>query len=140
MAIWEESHSNVFSTRRGNFSVTTGSDFVFNQDNVDFKVEKAPTDQFELIQVFTAEGRTEKEAMDNVKSIKYNFEQKDSTLMLSDHFPIPKGVKFRNQKVLLILKVPVGKSIYIDESMVDILDDIDNVTNTWDGDMGGKSL
>ena len=135
----EESHSNVFSTRRGNFSVTTGSDFVFNQDNVDFKVEKAPTDQFELIQVFTAEGRTEKEAMDNVKSIKYNFEQKDSTLMLSDHFPIPKGVKFRNQKVLLILKVPVGKSIYIDESMVDILDDIDNVTNTWDGDMGGHT-
>lgn len=135
----EESHSRIFSTRRGNFSVTTGSDFVFNQDNVDFKIEKAPTDQFELIQVFSAEGRTEKEAMDNAKSIKYNFEQKDSTLMLSDHFPIPKGVKYRQQKVLLILKVPVGKSIYIDESMVDILDDIDNVTNTWDGDMGGHT-
>lgn len=135
----DEKNNTNFSAGGTKFSIKTGSDFEFNQDNVQFEIEKSPNNNFELIQIVSSKGRTEKDAMDNIKGIKYNFEQKDSTLMLSDHFPIPKGVKFRNQKVRLILKVPVGKSIYIDESMVDILHDIDNLTNTWDGDMGGHT-
>ena len=35
----------------------------------------------------------------------------------------------------LVLKVPVGKTIYINRNMKHIINDIDNVTNTWDGDM-----
>ena len=57
--------------------------------------------------------------------------------MFSDRFPIPKGVKFRDQEVKMILKVPVGKSVYFDESIEDIIFDIENVTNTWDHHMGG---
>lgn len=121
----------------GPFSVTTGTDFVFRQDNVSFDVQKSPGDKFELVQIVTANGTTEKIAMENARDVVYNFEQKDSLLMFSDHFPIPKGSKFRDQKVKLILKVPVGKSVYLDESMEDIIYDIENTTNTYDGNMGG---
>jgi hypothetical protein len=37
------------------------------------------------------------------------------------------------------LKVPVGKSVYLSEKSDWIIYDVDNVTNTWDGDMVGKT-
>ena len=64
-------------------------------------------------------------------------QQKDSLLMFDDRFPIPKNVMYRDQSVKMILKIPVGKTIYMDESIEDIIYDIENVTNTWDHHMGG---
>jgi hypothetical protein len=34
--------------------------------------------------------------------------------------------------------VPEGKAIYLGEDMVKIIHDIENVSNTWDGDMVNK--
>ena len=59
--------------------------------------------------------------------------------MFSDYFPVPKGIKYRMQKVRMILKVPVGKSVHLSERSRFIIYDIDNVTNTWDGDMAGNT-
>ena len=42
---------------------------------------------------------------------------------------------FRSQRVKLILKVPVGKSVYLSAGTKHILDDVDNVTDTWDWEM-----
>jgi hypothetical protein len=39
----------------------------------------------------------------------------------------------------MILKVPEGKSIYLNKNMTDIIDDIENTENMWDGDMIGKT-
>ncbi len=134
---YDEDNKRTYHGGGTSYSVVTGTDFVFRQDNVSFDVQKAVGDKFELVQVISAQGSTEKVAVDNAREVVYNFEQKDSLLMFSDHFPIPKGTKFRDQKVKLILKVPVGKSVYLDESMEDIIYDIENSTNTYDGDMGG---
>lgn len=133
----DENNVRIFNHSGRNFSITTGSNMVYNTDNVHFTIQKSPTDQFELVQIFSSNGATEREAVETAHKINYNFEQRDSTIMFSSHFPLPKGSKFRDQKVRLILKVPVGKSVYLDESMEEIINDIDNVTNTWDGDMGG---
>jgi hypothetical protein len=38
----------------------------------------------------------------------------------------------------MILKVPEGKSIFMNEKMKSIIYDIENVNNMWDGDMVGK--
>ncbi len=135
----EEDNSKFFHRRGSNFSVTTGSNFMFNSDDVWFTVQKAPADKFEMLRIYSANGATESLAVESARSIIYNFEQKDSLLMFSDHFPIGKGTKYRGQHVNLILKVPVGSSIFIDESMEDIIRDIPNVTDTWDGDMGGHT-
>jgi len=45
---------------------------------------------------------------------------------------------WRDQKVFITVKVPEGKAVYIDENMDDILNDIENVSNTRDREMTGK--
>ncbi|MBL0341738.1 MAG: hypothetical protein IPP71_12835 [Bacteroidetes bacterium] len=37
------------------------------------------------------------------------------------------------------MKVPVGKSVYMSENLDKIIYDVKNVTNTFDGDMVGKT-
>ena len=46
--------------------------------------------------------------------------------------------KWREKEVTMILKVPEGKSIYLNNKMKDIIYDIQNTENMWDGDMVGK--
>jgi hypothetical protein len=48
-------------------------------------------------------------------------------------------MKYRGQHVKLILKVPVGKSVFLKQGSRHIIYDIKNVTNTYDGDMIGKT-
>ena len=46
-----------------------------------------------------------------------------------------KDEKWRVQNLKIILKVPIGKSIYLSKSLKNILHDLDNVTNTHDSKM-----
>jgi len=41
--------------------------------------------------------------------------------------------------VYLTLKVPEGKSVYLNQKMTSIIADIENNENMWDGDMVGKT-
>ena len=45
----------------------------------------------------------------------------------------------RGQDVRLVLKLPVGKSVYLGKDLEAIIYDIENVTNTWDDDMLGRT-
>jgi hypothetical protein len=74
-----------------------------------------------------------------VKNINYLPEITDSTIVLSHYFSALKEDRLRGQKVKVILKIPVGKTIYLDKSIKNIIYDIDNVTNTWDSEMLGKN-
>jgi hypothetical protein len=48
---------------------------------------------------------------------------------------LEKNDKWRMQDVKMILRIPVGQTIYLNEEMRNIIYDIGNVTNTWDSDM-----
>lgn len=122
-----------------NFSIRSGEDISRLTGSVNLDIQKADGDQFELIKITSAHGTTEKQAYENASKINYNFEQKDSLVQFSNYFPLTKDSKYRGQKVKLILKVPVGKSVYLGERSRYIIYDIDNVTNTYDGDMTGKT-
>jgi len=50
---------------------------------------------------------------------------------------VPYADKFRDQEVKVSIALPVGKSIYLDPSSREIIYDIENVTNTYDGKMMG---
>ena len=75
----------------------------------------------------------------NVEDITYNFVQKDSTLRFDPYYLLKDNAKWRNQEVDLTLKVPEGKSVYLGSKMKDIINDIQNTENMWDGDMVGKT-
>jgi len=103
-----------------------------------FDVEKSNTDDFVLIVRKKSRGGSEEEAGQKVQEIVYNFNQKDSTLYFDPYYTLLEGKRWLGQEVDLTLKVPEGKAIYLDDDMVKIIYDIENVSNTWDGDMVGK--
>jgi phage shock protein PspC (stress-responsive transcriptional regulator) len=108
-------------------------------DNVDLDVQRADGDQFELIKITTSRGASRKDAEINANGIGYEIVQDDSVIRFSRDFILTKPNKFRSQKIRMVLKVPVGKSVFIGENMEDIIYDIKNVTNTWDNDMIGHT-
>ena len=101
-------------------------------------IEKSQSGNFELILKKKSRGRTHGDAVENADEIKYSWKQIDSLMIFDEYFTLPVGDKWRNQKLQIILKVPEGKAVFLDKSVDDIIHDIENVSNTWDGDMIGK--
>lgn len=126
-----------------NWSITTtgwgGDKDTIRIDNVDLDIQRADGDQFELVKITTGRGPNRKEAESNANNIGYQIVQDDTVLRFSRDYTISPPAKFRAQKIRMILKVPVGKSVFIGENMEDLIYDIKNVTNTWDNDMIGHT-
>ncbi len=121
-------HWNLVKVNKGGIS--------FGYPEVD--IEKSETDSFKLIVIKGAQGSTNKEATIRARSINYEFSQQDSVIDFSAYFDITKEDKWRDQSVRIVLQVPVGKVIYLNKNMKNIIYDIDNVTETWDHDMVGR--
>jgi phage shock protein PspC (stress-responsive transcriptional regulator) len=107
------------------------------QNYIEFDVLKSNTDSMELKIVRSSNGKSIKDATNNAKMISYNYNVVDSSIFLDNYLSTVKENKIRGQQVRVKLYLPVGKSIYLDKSLNRIIDDIDNVTNTWDHDMLG---
>jgi len=121
-----------------------GFSFSFNNESVklsDVKLDivKSNTDQFELTRILYARGRTRQEAASHAQKISYSIAQNDSAILFDRAFELAAGEKFRAQRMQLILKVPVGKRVYLAGNMTKIIYDIDNVANIWDHDMVNKT-
>jgi|SRR6185436_12177393 len=131
------SYNGIFNGN--NFNIRTGDEIQKIAGLVQLDIQKAEGDKFELVKITRARGTTEKQAYEAASKVNYNFEQKDSLVKLSNYFPVTKNMKYRGQHVKLILKVPVGKSVFLKQGSRHIIYDIKNVTNTYDGDMIGKT-
>ena len=69
------------------------------------------------------------------ESINYNYQITKDDLVLDDFFTLEKESKWIVEEVNLLLKVPTGKTIYLDHSLNNIIDDIED--GMWDEDMLG---
>ena len=98
-------------------------------------VVESNSDSVEMVINYSSRGLTKKEANENAKSIKYSYTQNNKELIFDEVFSVLRSNKFRAQEVNIKLKLPKGKVIYFDKSVKYLLDDIENTTNTWDGDM-----
>ncbi len=101
-------------------------------------IEKASGNTFVLAVKQSSRGRTRESARDHASDISYTWQLKDSVIYFEPYFFLETGDKWRDQELHITLKVPVGGTIYLDEKMVEIIYDIENVTNTWDAEMVGK--
>ena len=86
-------------------------------NNVDVRIVKATNDSFRVTVIKTATGRSRNIAEENAARIQYTGAQKDSVLLMDKGIAINKTDKFRNQRVVLTIYVPVGKRIKIDKSI-----------------------
>jgi hypothetical protein len=98
-------------------------------------VIKSQSDAVELVVVKEAKGSDRKMAIERAKNIDYKIAVNDSLILCDQLFRVNHADKFRVQSVKVILKVPVGKVVYLDETLENMLNDVDNTTNTYDGDM-----
>lgn len=85
--------------------------------NVTVFVEKAKGDSFRVTMAKYANGPTRAKANETAEKIQYNVEQKDSMLLLPKGIPVSRTNKFRNQNVILVVYVPVGKKIKINRNV-----------------------
>ncbi|MCE2847064.1 MAG: PspC domain-containing protein [Sphingobacteriales bacterium] len=129
----------------GTYTIISEDDFSVNEDadsiyfgSVQLDIRKAKGDVFELTQSLISRGSDQKEASRNATSVRHSIEQNGDLLSIGSAFGLPKGTFYRGQKIRLVLYVPVGKSVYLDESSGSLIHDIQNVSNTLDEDMPGR--
>ena len=86
-------------------------------NNVDVRIVKSTNDSFKVTVIKMATGRSRSIAENNAAQIQYSGVQKDSVLLMDKGIAINKTDKFRNQRVVFTIYVPVGKRIKIDRSI-----------------------
>ena len=101
-------------------------------------VEKSKNDQIALIKKVSARGTTRQRAFERASAIQYDAVVSGNEVAFSPYLEIVKPDKWRYQEVDLTLELPEGKTVYLDESMREIIYDIKNVTNTHDRNMLGR--
>ena len=118
-------------------------------ENVAVKILKSPNDSFKVTMLKMANGSSRRVADTLARLIQFNVAQKDSLLILDKGIAITKTDKFRNQRIILTVYVPVGKQIRINRNVGwghdihfngfaytdDNYIDIDNEEKGWDEDV-----
>jgi phage shock protein PspC (stress-responsive transcriptional regulator) len=88
-------------------------------NTVRLNIVKSKDTAFHVHRLKFSRGRTRAEAQDLARRISFEPVQEDSILLLPRGFGISQQEKFRNQQLLLVIEVPVGKKIEIDKSVHD---------------------
>ncbi len=86
-------------------------------ENVTIKIIKSPTDSFRVTIIKMANGSNRRNADTLASLIKFNAIQKDSLLVLDKGITITKVDKFRNQRIIITVYVPVGKQIKVNNNL-----------------------
>ncbi len=113
-----------------------GKEFLLGTPRLD--IEKTDAQEFSLVIKNRSRGRDLEKAQQFAREIKYKFDRKDSVLTFQPWFMVPENSTWKNQEVHITLKVPENKTVYFNENIVELLHDIENTSNTWEGDMVGK--
>jgi phage shock protein PspC (stress-responsive transcriptional regulator) len=135
--LYESLIDDEISLDRMKIAVVNGKERLLGHPR--FTIEKGSSDEYLLLIKKRARGSNAEDAQNNVEQIEYNFSQKDSTINLDPYYFLKEDAKWRDQEVSMTLKVPEGKSVYMDVKMASIIYDIENTSNMWDGDMVGKT-
>ena len=104
--------------------IQTGSFELFENDdelitkNIHLNFEKGKGDNITIKQSVYTRGESVAEVNQLAESLNYPLILKENKLILPTHFAIPKGIKYRGQRVIIDVKVPEGKSIILGENVL----------------------
>jgi phage shock protein PspC (stress-responsive transcriptional regulator) len=102
---------------KGPFFELTEDSLTLNTVRID--IIKSNDSAWHLERVRRSMGNNTSEARSLASQINFPVEQKDSILTLSRGFVITPQQQFRNQKVLLVIEMPVGKKILMKRNLED---------------------
>ena len=99
--------------------VITENGRCFGEPKLEFT--KSDNENFQLIRYASARGKNGMDAKDRAEKTIYYFTQTDTSFVFGPYFELPEDVNWREQKVRLELKIPVGKSINLSKDISDII-------------------
>lgn len=102
-------------------------------------IEKSDEEFANITMIKKARGGSKVLAKQNASEIIYNYSIKDSIVTLDPIFTMPDNTKWKNQDITLVMNLPEGYSIYLDSTLMDILDYNQPFSNYWPDEMLGKT-
>lgn len=114
----------------------SGGDIIY--DDVKFNIEQSLNDSMYILIKKKSRGKNKQDAYANAEEIHYKFLQNDTLLTIKPGFTTDHPMKYRDQNIEVVLMLPVGKTVYLKDNMKDVINDIKNTSNTWDGNMTDK--
>jgi phage shock protein PspC (stress-responsive transcriptional regulator) len=87
-------------------------------------IRKSENDKINVELLRTSSGDNPGEAEHFSKAIEYAFEQNDSVLWLDPIFRFPENYRWNNQRLKVIVRLPINKKIYISNDFDPIMGDI----------------
>jgi hypothetical protein len=86
-------------------------------NNVKIKLFMSKDELYHISLIRCANGKNKNEATENAQAIDYKVNQQDSIVWLDSGFELYPGRKLRNQGVIVLVEIPIGRTIVIDESV-----------------------
>lgn len=103
------------------------------------RIERSSNEELNIEIWRIAKGSTYNVANRNAQSIQYQVDQRDSTLLFDPLFEVSDFPRFREQMVEIVVNVPEGHRLYLNDNIEMLLHDIDNVSGYYDSEMGGHT-
>ena len=103
------------------------------------KLEATDGSDFSVIIKRKARGKNNEAIQNSLNHIQYEVNSKDSTLVLDQFFTLDNQARWRNQEVLVTVKVPKGKMVHLGKDLDQMQFDFENLNNLWNKEMTGKT-
>ena len=135
--LWLASYGNTYSAyneRLSNIFIENNEIFI---DNIRVDVTATNKSKIELKLLKTAKGRIRKDAGRRAENTMIEYKLEDNKLLISPLISVPFNDGFRDQYVRISLALPIGKTVYLEQSSIDIIYDIKNITDEHDYNMIG---
>ncbi len=138
--------TNLFTRLSSNRGFDSHGSFRVSDNTIyskEIRIDVQRVDSLQEIEIKTeiyAQGKTNLDAARRARNIKYTFNA-DSTgrLMFEPFFTYSLKDRYRGQQIDITIYLPVGKSIYLSPGTEGYINDIKNLTDTWDREMVGHT-
>ena len=99
------------------FTNIDGDSLLFR--NINMHIRQSVDSMFHVRLISATNGKTLREAKNDIKGFNYDILQNDSVLLLPEFLLVPVSQGFRNQSVTVEISVPAGKSIEVSDALKD---------------------
>jgi phage shock protein PspC (stress-responsive transcriptional regulator) len=103
----------------------------------ELEIVKSDNDSTQLLTFFSARGSSRTEANNRAEKLIYKCMIKDTAVVFDSYFKLPENEKWRSQRIHMVLKLPIGKTINVSRNMNRILASV-NENGEYERDLCNK--
>ena len=116
-----KARTQVRSTRNIGWFGVEGN--ALSKYGIDMEYSKSPDSLFHITKIYRASGYSSKKARERSENINYRIDVQGDSLFIDTKYLFPMKDKLRNQEVELLIEIPEGKSVLINNRIIQIGDD-----------------